>query len=537
MSLDSLGDYLSRLQDAGELHRLGAGVAGALELSAIAAHARRLPSGGPALFFENVTGHRVPVIASMYGSQRRLCIALEVAGWNQLERLGANLVSGAEVTADDATASARESRGSWVDSLVNAASNSLAPGLLPGLTPPGTTGPRGPATRLVRTAPSQAILQMGRDVDLWKWPIPRQSPAEERPTIVGAITLSADPETGVVEASWLTWELLDGQRLVPHGEPRDGFSDQPLFRHAQRARARGQQLAAALMLGGDPAAPILTCGRLPHRRLYPLLAALRGQPVEVARGRSVDLEVFAHAEAVIEAMLDPDAPTESLAVQLTDRGTARGPGVARVWHVTALTHRPNPVWPVITRGSLTAGEVGNTSEETWLRLAARELTLASARRVIPGLVAWHWPVGGQGLQTVVLAIDKTEPFAARAAVHALWGTTWIGAPRWITVVDATVDVRDEAAVQEQLARHADPVRDAWTSDGPLALDDPTSDRPGFGARLAVDATTKLPTERQATTGSTDREVLLAELQRQQVLARWSEFGLPVPLVPATRFPA
>ena len=490
MANDQLADWLTQWHDVRELVRVSAEVGSVHEVAAITDRQR----GGPAILFDHVRGHSTPVVTNLLGSPRRLSAVFGVSSFDALsQRL------------DD-----------WL-------SISLPRGkvdtwkLLPRLAELSQWPPT-----VVKSGMCQQVVKLGRDVNLAELPVLTMWPGDAAPTITSGqlhTLLPKGESTGAESVS-------DSRRLVCvvplEVRGRDGLlihgdATSELWSLLAEYGSRGQQMPVAVVLGGDPLTSVVAWAPLPERT-DPLVFAgfMRNRPVELVAARSVPLLVPASAEIVIEGFVDPQAAFESGGPISRETGFFGPSESLPLMRVTAITHRANPVFPVMVPGPA-------PSESHWLDRACERLLLPLARLWIPELVDWRRPFAGASRHVLFASVRKTYAQQARKVLHALWSLPGLSTAKMLVVVDDDVDVQDENAVWSSVAAQADPARDLILWDGPAdPLDHATAIR-GVGQKLGIDATRKLPSEM----GSSRIAQPLrwtAEIE-QQLNARWPEFGL------------
>ena len=249
---------------------------------------------------------------------------------------------------------------------------------------------------------------------------------------------------------------------------------------------------AAVVLGGDPAGLLAASATLAPRLDRAALAGLlRNKPLELVRCRSSDLEVPADADVVIEGYFDPRAAAVDVGPRATPLGTLAPPCRAAVMQVTAITQRGNPVFPALVHGP-------PPNEACAIARAMAQVLLPVVKLAVPDLIDLDLPPSAGVRQVLVASIDTRYAGQAHRVAHALWGLPGLMLVRWLVIVDGDVDVRDPAQLTAAVARHVDPARDVFFTQGPP---DPwqsaaTADHAGPpGQRLGIDATAKLPGQR------------------------------------------
>lgn len=491
MPHDSLGDVLSALHDAGDLVRITAPVDSGEELGAIVDRVvQSSPNGGPALLFTSVRNSQIPVVANVLGHPRRLSRAL---GAESLHAAGARLAASLQP----------ERPGNWWEALR----------LVPQLAERGGWLPK-----IIKQGLCQQVVKLGRDVNLYELPTPRHWPQETSPTLTAGLMITAATSARPWQLTRHAVQVVDRQRLLPYWLPQHSVSSL-----AQEFRTDQRQLPVALVFGGDPglliAAEATNWPGLPAGYLWPGL--LRGRSTDVVKCRTHDLEVPADAELVIEGFVDPDAAWEPIGGLALSTGHAADPIEVPPIQVTAITHRASPVLPTIMPGR-------PPHEEAWLRYAVDRLFLPAVQGIAPEIVDCVRPWSGFARHAVFASIRKQQPHQARKVMHALWGSPAFQTCKMIVVVDADVDVQQEARVWSAVAAHVDPVRDAISFTGAADPDDHATSVRGVGGKWGIDATRKLPAEGAARLWP--NELQWSNDALQKLRARWSELGLPLDMI-------
>lgn len=480
MTYRSLPDFLEELGQAGELARVEALVDPHLELAEIAR--RGSATQGKVLLFGHVRGCDAPVVTNLLGSEGRICRALGVSSLADAARRIALLAS-------------PDNPEGWFERLRMAPHDALLRRL----------GPRS-----VKTGACQQVVQLGSDVDLTHLPVPQSMPGEAGPVITAGLVFTSDPETGRVVGRY-DLQVLDRDRLVAcwgdHDEPAR------LMRLLPQTK---EPLPVAVVLGGDPITMLAAAAPLsPGFDVCGLAGYLRDKPLELVRCRSIDLEVPSDAEFVIEGYIDRSEPLVPAGPRLSPLGRYVSAQPGPVIHVTAMTHRANPVFPAIV-GSRPPNEACLVGRAMW------QVMLPLVRMSIPDLVDCELPVSGGVRHLAVLSIRKTYAGQARRVAHAAWGLPALMFAKLLVIVDEEVDVRDPLQVSEAVAAHVAPGRDVFFAKGPPDPLDSATPPDSLGDRMALDATAKHPAEHGGERlghAQTSAEVL------KLVDQRWEEYGL------------
>lgn len=483
MPHEFLSDFLSKLQDAGELVRIAAPVDPGLEVAAITEQVCKSAEGGPALLFEKPKNSSMPIATNLLGSERRLCLALGVDSLDQLSVRMERLL--------------QPESGGWLEAL------KLAPSL---------SGLSKFAPRVIRTAVCQQVVRLGRDVNLWDLPIPRCWPEEANPVITAGQILTQDP-AGIRSLARFPVQVLNQQQLAPHWN-RHHLA----FQQWQAAVREKRQFPIAIALGGDPVNALISAANITSPADSFLFGGfLHGAGLDLVKARSIELEVLAASEIVIEGYIDYAEPPIDVPAIAGGMGHYRPADPAPVIHVTAVTHRANAVLPTIVPGL-------PPCEESWIARASERLSLAVVKSTIPQIVDIHQPFSGAGRNLLFVSIRKDHPYEARQVLNALWGSRLLGLNKIVVLVDADVSVHDEDQVWFAVGANANLDRDVISNDGPTHLDDHTTPTPGVGTKLGIDATRKVSEE----TGSQNvpRRLTMPPELLARLNDRWGELGLP-----------
>jgi 4-hydroxy-3-polyprenylbenzoate decarboxylase len=272
----------------------------------------------------------------------------------------------------------------------------------------------------------------------------------------------------------------------------------------------------AVALGADPAIIYAATAPLPPMLGELLFAGyLRRQSVDVVRCKTIDLEVPAQSEIVLEGYVDPsERRTEGPFGDHT--GFYSLADEYPVFHLTAITHRTNPIYPatIVGRPPMEDGFLGKATERLFLPLI---------QMVLPEIVEMNLPVEGAFNNLAIVAIRKTYPGQARKVMSALWGLGQMMLTKTIVVLDANANVHDLREVLWRVTAGIDPRRDLVVMDGPLDALDHASPYPRYGAKLGIDATTKSAAEGQPRPWP-DEIVMSPEIV-QLVNEKWPSLGL------------
>jgi 4-hydroxy-3-polyprenylbenzoate decarboxylase len=473
-----LREWIALLEREGELHRVTAEVDPDLEITEIVD--RTVKSSGPALLFERPKGSRHPLLINQFGSERRMCLAF---GVDALDDVGATVEEVLEMQPPQGLV--EKVRGlrklkSIADSL------------------PKTVG----------KGRCQEVVLTGDDVDLGLLPIQRCWPLDPAPFITLPAVITRDPKTGTRNVGMYRMQVIDQASTFMHWQlHKDGRMDW---------LAADGKLEVAVALGLDPLTAYSASAPLPkHIDELMLAGFLRGEPVELVKGKTVELEVPTDAEIVLEGYVV--ARETGIEGPFGDHtGYYSPPEPFPIFHVTAMTMREGAIYPSIVVGKPPA-------EDAWLGKATERIFLPAIRMTVPEIVDYDLPVTGAFHNCVIVSIRKAFPGHARKVMHAIWGLGMLSLSKSVVVVDAHVDVHDYEEVFFQVCANVDPKRDLELAEGPLDQLDHAASLEGLGGKVGIDATVKGPAEGAR---PWPQEIVMSDAVKELVDSRWEEYGIP-----------
>ena len=490
MSYDNIRDFIDRLEREGELIRIKAEVDAELEIAEITDRVSK-QKGAPnkALLFERVKGSAFPVLTNAFGSMRRMCLALEV---ENLDDIGARI---------------RE----MLDPL------SLFPGpgagfmeklgMLPKLAEAANFFPR-----TVKKAPCQEVVLIGEQVDLTKLPVLKCWPGDGGRFITLPMVCTVDPVTKITNVGMYRMQVYDSRTTGMHWHRhKDGA------RHYQHYEAANRRMDVAVAIGGDPSIIYAATAPLPPAvGEFVFAGFIRKRPLEVVQCRTVDVRVPAESEFVIEGYIEPGE--RRIEGPFGDHtGYYSEPDDYPVFHVTAITHRRDAIYPATLVGR-------PPQEDAYLGKATERIFLPLLQMVAPDIIDMDMPLEGVFHNNVIVKIKKRYPGHGKKAVHTIWGTGMLMLSKFVIVCDEDVNIHDYSEVAWKVMNHVDPQRDVIITDGPLDILDHSSPKIGFGGKMGIDATRKGPGE-GFTRPWPDEIRMLPEVQKM-VEARWGDYGFP-----------
>jgi 4-hydroxy-3-polyprenylbenzoate decarboxylase len=490
MTMDSLREFITALEQAGELVRVTRPVPVQLEITEVADRCMKSSGGGPALLFERPvladgTTSEIPVGINLFGSMRRMGMAL---GVDDLDAIGERIEQLIKLKVPEG----------WREKLA----------MLPKVAEIAKYPPR---TVSGKPRCQQTVLR-GGEVDLGRLPITTCWPEDGGPYITLPQVVTRDPKTGVRNVGMYRVQVLERDLLAMHWQRHKVGAA-----HWRDMAARGEKMPVAIALGGDPPSIYSASAPLPPNiDEYIFAGFLRRKPVALAKAVTSDLLVPAEADIVIEGVIDPAEPL----VQEGPFGDHTGfysladdyPAV----HVTAVTMRRDPIYPATIVGR-------PPMEDFYLGHATERIFLPLLRLTVPEIVDYHMPPAGIFHNLVFVSIDKQYPGQAWKVMNALWGMGLMSLAKVIIVLDRDVNVRDPEEAWWVALNHIDPERDVRFTMGPIDVLDHASRAFTYGSKMGIDATTKWKEE------GFDRDwpgrIEMDPDTKARVDAMWGELGI------------
>ena len=527
MAYTDLRDFIAALERSGELKRIKVEVDPLLEITEITDRVSKsgrpgnlpgLTPGGPALLFENVKGHPgAQVLINQFGSARRMNLALEV---DRLDRVAERIHQFMDVKSPQGI----------LDKIK----------MLPMLADLGKFFPK-----TVSSGSCKEVIKRDK-FSLLDLPVLQCWPKDAGRFITLPCVITRDPKTGKRNVGMYRMQVYDERTAGMHWQRQKVGAEH--YRERMRAAAastageggairsaavdimarssggsvlaEGQRPAGkmevAVAMGTDPA---LTFSAIvpapPDIEEYMIAGFLRQSPVELVKGETVDLEVPANAEIVLEGYVNLDElRTEGPFGDHT--GFYSLADEYPVFHLTCMTHRRNPIYATTIVGK-------PPMEDAWMGKAVERIFLPLMRVTIPELVDVNLPVEGIFHNLMIVSIKKSYPGQARKVMNAIWSLGQAMFTKCIIVVDEDVNVQDVAEVTLKALNHIDPERDIQFTLGPVDSLDHASRLPNFGSKMGVDATRKWPSE--GFTRPWPDEILMDEKTKALVDKKWKELGI------------
>ena len=524
MAYEDLREWIAALDRAGELKKIRTEVDPILEIAEITDRVSKMRAsssggrvsspGGPALLFQNIKGHAgAQVLINQFGSARRMNLALEV---DKLDQVADRIRQFMDV----------KSPQGFLDKVK----------MIPMLAEMRKFFPK-----TVSTGPCKEVIR--RDNFSLDWfPILQCWPQDAGRFITLPCVVTRDPKTGKRNVGMYRMQVYDQHTTGMHWQRQkvgaEHYREQ--MRAAANVGARGPARAAvdimarssggsvlaegspsgkmevAVAIGTDPA---ITFSAIvpapPDVEEYLIAGFLRQKPVELVKCETVDLEVPATSEIVLEGHVHLDElKTEGPFGDHT--GFYSLEDLYPVFHLSCITHRKDPIYSTTIVGK-------PPMEDGWMGKAVERIFLPLMRLTIPEIVDINLPVEGIFHNLMIVSIKKSYPGQARKVMNAVWSLGQAMFTKCILVVDEDVNVQDMGEVTLKVLNHIDPERDIQFMLGPVDSLDHASRLPNYGSKMGVDATRKWASEGFARPWPD--EILMDEKTKALVDKKWKELGL------------
>lgn len=500
MAFDSFRDFVNALDQAGELKRIAQPVATELEITEIADREMKLPGGGKALLFEKPTVNGVvspfPVAINTLGSHKRMALSMGANSVDEVaNELGALMKAKPPTSMKEAikllslALDLRHAKpkvvksGSCKDVIHKfdaPASRKEAWPPAPDITSVAAVCDRRSADDRREDGAPRAPLPTPTLANL---PILKCWPLDGGRFITLPCVVTRDPDTGERNLGMYRIQIYDDKTTGMHWQLQKVAA-----RHGRRYYEKGERMPVSIFIGGDPMFPFAATAPMPDGLDEFLLAGyLRKKSVELVKCETNDLEVPANADFVIEGYIDPTEPLRDEGPFGDHTGYYTLPEPYPVFHVTAITHRKDAVYPATIVGI-------PPMEDFYIGGASVKLFLPIFKMNFPEIVDIALPAEGTFHNLVFVSIKKTYPMQAYKIMHGLWGMGQMMFTKYIVVVDADVNVHNTSEVLFHLFANTDPQRDSIFTKGPSDVLDHATSEIAVGSKQGFDATKKLPGE-------------------------------------------
>jgi 4-hydroxy-3-polyprenylbenzoate decarboxylase len=450
---NNLGEFIQALKREGELKTISHPVSAVLEISKLTDAESKSPGGGKALFFEKVKDSPFPAATNLFGSSRRICLAL---GVENLEHLGDRI---REIIRMSPPKDLRDMLGM--------------------LTTAFSLSRFFPRKSRAKVPPCQQVVIKGDDINLFDLPILHCWPQDAGRFITLPLVITQSLSTGKRNVGMYRMQVFDRQTTGMHWHiHKDGSN------YFNEYRKAGKRMPVAVAIGADPATIYAATAPMPRNVDEMILAGfIRNAPVAMTRCLTCDLEVPAEAEFVLEGYVEPDELRREGPFG-DHTGYYSLADDYPVFHVTAITHRKSPVYCATLVGR-------PPMEDCYLAKATERLFLPLLQTVFPEIMDYWLPWEGVFHNIVIVSIKKEYPRHAQKVISGLWGQGQMSFCKAILVVDETVDPKNPDQIMQRLVDNFDLTTDIVNAQGILDVLDHSSPFANFGNKIGIDLTDRV----------------------------------------------
>jgi len=487
MKYHDLRDFIAQLEIIGELKRITAPVSTHLEMTEICD--RVLRAQGPVLLFENVAGHKMPVLANLFGTPRRVALGMGEENVSALREVGKLL---AFLKEPEPPKGLKDAWGKW-----------------PVLKQVLTMSPK-----VLSSAPCHEVVWEGADVDLGKLPVQHCWPGDVAPLITWGLVVTRGPHKTRQNLGIYRQQVIAPNKVIMRWlAHRGGALD---FReHCEKNP--GQPFPIAVVIGADPATILGAVTPVPDSLSeYQFAGLLRGSKTELVKCIGSDLQVPASAEIVLEGVIHP-GETALEGPYGDHTGYYNEQDKFPVFTIERITMRRDPIYHSTYTGK-------PPDEPAMLGVALNEVFVPLLQKQFPEIADFYLPPEGCSYRMAVVSIKKQYAGHAKRVMFGIWSfLRQFMYTKFIVVVDDDIDVRSWQEIIWAITTRMDPVRDTLlVPNTPIDYLDFASPVSGLGGKMGLDATNKFP-------GETSREwgtpIVMDAAVKAKVDAMWGELGL------------
>jgi len=449
--------FIEALEKAGELLRIKTFVDPKLEMAEITDRMSKQPGGGKALLFEN-TGYDFPVLMNAYGSEKRMCMALGVDHLDDVAKEIENLFKLLSAPKEGI-----------IDKLK----------LLPKLNEFGSWMPK------VKSGRGECQEIVMKEPDITKLPVITCWPRDGGPFVTLPVIHTKDPNTNTRNVGMYRMQVFGPTLTGMHWHKHKVSA-----RHFNEYKKLNKRMPVAVALGGDPVYAYSATAPLPENvDEYMLAGFLRKKKVELVKCiTQPDIEVPADADFIIEGYVDPNDEMIWEGPFGDHTGYYSLPDWYPRFHITAITHKKNPVYPATIVGI-------PPQEDAWLGKATERIFLAPIKMtLIPEITDMDMPVEGVFHNLVIAKIKKDYAGQGQKVMNAMWGAGQMMFNKILVLADGDVNIQDYEQLAKYVFKNINPSTDIYFSQGPMDVLDHSCSKLGFGGKMCIDGTAKLEEE-------------------------------------------
>jgi 4-hydroxy-3-polyprenylbenzoate decarboxylase len=487
MKYKDLREFLAHLERCGELKRISAEIDPYLEMTEICD--RTLHQAGPALLFENPKGSSIPVLGNLFGTVKRVALAMGAEDTDALREIGKLLAFLKEPEPP------KGMRDAWEKLPIFRQILNMAP-------------------KMISRAPCQEHIIEADQVDLAKLPIQTCWPDDVAPLITWGLVITKGPHRDRHNLGIYRQQVLARNKLIMRWLPhRGGALDYAAWQQAHPC----EKFPIAVALGADPATTLGAVTPVPDTLSeYAFAGLLRGSKTELTKCISHDLHVPAHAEFILEGFINPGE--EAVEGPYGDHTgyyneTERFP----VFTIERITHREKPIYHTTYTGR-------PPDEPAILGLALNEVFIPLLQKQYPEIVDFYLPPEGCSYRMAIITIKKQYPGHAKRIMMGAWSfLRQFMYTKFVVVTDDDINARDWKDVMWAITTRVDPVRDTVMMENtPIDYLDFASPVSGLGSKMGIDATNKWPGETQREWG---RPISMDPVVKKRVDDLWDSLGI------------
>jgi 4-hydroxy-3-polyprenylbenzoate decarboxylase len=453
MAYKNQQQFIEALENAGELVRIKTYVDPRLEMAEITDRISKSGNGGKAILFEN-TGYDFPVLMNAYGSEKRMCMALGVSHLDdvasEIERLFKLLSSPKENILDKLRLLPKLGQfASWMPKVVR------------------------------RKGECQEVIM--EQPDITKLPVITCWPKDGGPFVTLPIIHTKDPNTGSRNVGMYRMQVFGPTLTGMHWHKHKVSA-----KHFNEYKKLNKRMPVAVALGGDPVYAYSATAPLPENvDEYMLAGFLRKKKVELVKCISQpDVQVPADADFIIEGYVDPADELLWEGPFGDHTGYYSLPDWYPRFHITAITHKKNPVYPATIVGI-------PPQEDAWLGKATERIFLAPIKMtMVPEIVDMEMPIEGVFHNLVITKIKKEYAGQGQKVMNAMWGAGQMMFNKILVLTDEGSTIHDYEKLAQYVFRNLNPASDIYFSTGPMDVLDHSCSKLGFGGKMCIDGTFK-----------------------------------------------
>ena len=488
--------FIDTLEQEGELVRIKTYVNPKLEIAEITDRISKTPGGGKALLFEN-TGYDFPVLMNAYGSERRMCLALGVQHLDdvakEIEKLFQLLASPKENIIDKLKVLPKLGQfASWM---------------------PKVKSGKGACQEVIMAKP-----------DIGKLPVITCWPKDGGPFVTLPIIHTKDPNTHTRNVGMYRMQVFDSTLTGMHWHKHKVSA-----KHFNEYKKLGKRMPVAVALGGDPVYAYSATAPLPENvDEYMLAGFLRKKKVELVKCiTQPEIEVPADADFVIEGYVEPGDELIWEGPFGDHTGYYSLPDWYPRFHITAITHKKNAVYPATIVGI-------PPQEDAWLGKATERIFLAPIKMtMVPEIIDMDMPVEGVFHNLVITKIKKEYAGQGQKVMNAMWGAGQMMFNKILVLADEGVKIQDYQKLAEYVFANLNPATDIYLSQGPMDVLDHSCSKLGFGGKMCIDGTKKFDEE---TDTGFEFEVLSTQFDKNRLMHQFPEIKVVNDALPAIHIP-